>query len=267
MSADYAGAGEKENAEPNSSRRSIQQTVIPDNPFDIFNGGAPTRTVVRSREAAPKSDRKDDDFISILKRSDGGGSAEKAAGRNGIFRELRILSKHEMSIAPRKYYRFPHGGSVKNDESEVFADLYRDITTALTSAYLNYRRFGEKFKVLFEGELISFEDAVHASAELERVFRQNDVAYKRLGDALAVESEDAALVCDLIINSDVAPGAQMPFILSAHEFENATVYHTRVEKGPIVSVGTKKEHLYFVHGPLDSSDYPFEPGVEVSYVS
>lgn len=245
----------------------VQQVIISENPFDMLGSDSHVRTVVtRSQPVHAETHRDDDAFISILRRDREEQPKRKAKRSSGIFKQLRVLSKHELAIPPRKYYRFPYVTGIKNDESVLFVEIYKEVTIALSSVYSHYRNYREEFKVIYDDELICFGSELRATPGLERVLRQNGVEYTRGADSLLIAPEEAAVIYDLLINSGARKGATIPFILSAYEFEHAIVYHTRVDRGPVVSVGAKKEFLYTICGPLDASDFILEEDVDIAYV-
>lgn len=242
------------------------QMVISSNPFDVLNNNIHVQSVVEHVNTQPKHKEQDDEiFLSVLKKARAGLSLSKSARKVGIFRKIRIFSKNEIHIPIKKYYKFPFDQNFKNDGTSIFDQISKEIVISLASVYSNYRKFNESFKVVYNGEIIYFEDRVRVSSGLERLLKQNDIQYIGQSDALVVDDSDVALVYDMLMNVEIGRGYCLPFIFSEYEFDNAIVYHTRIEKGPIVSIGAKIEYLFFVHGPLFSLDYCLENATEIEY--
>lgn len=248
---------------------------ITHNPLDILAGRiyAPDDTA-DSREkppASPVSSAVDDTLLmsALLKQSESppaGGDARGVPHRSGIFRRLVLFSSAEMAVPVRKYFKFPFESGIRNDGSRLFSQLHGLFVQSMYSVFSNYRKFREPFKVLMAGEIILFDKLIRVPKALRRTLVQNDISFDDDGECLVVPEGDAPLVYDVLLNTEITKGSVLPFIFSEYEFDNAIVYHTRVERGAIVRVGADREYMYTVHGQLYSDDYLVEGVTSIKYV-
>lgn len=243
-----------------------RQMLLSDNPFDVLSNKVHVECAVEqvAKSAAP-AEQDDNAFLEFLSRGNSEASFLQQQRKIGIYRRLQFFSKSLISIVPKRYYRYPFDWMIKNDGSDVYKQFYAASITATSSVYSNYRRFKEEFRMIYNGELIHFGKTIRTTPGLERVLRQNDIHYEEK-DGFLVVGNDIALVYDMIVNEGVPHGNCLPFILAEYEFENAIVYHTRVERGPVVNTQSGIEYVYYVHGPLFSGDFDMDGSAEVVYI-
>lgn len=169
---------------------------------------------------------------------------------HGVMERLTIVSDRELTIEPKKYYKFPFGMGTADDGTALFSTLKDHLVIALSSAYANYRKFGEEFKVVHCDEVFTFSETVWCTAGAAQVLKVNEVAHRTEGSRVVVEG-DAVVVYDMLMNSE----GELPFVLSRFEFEGGMMFRTRTEQGPQVRRSGAVEYVYTVVGPLDSADF------------
>lgn len=247
---------------------SIDSTVkMSNNPFDILKDAPYKKQEHREMVKVSESPTATDDFIlSCLKKPKTQQAEYKIIRKTGIFKKITILSKNEIILPSKKYFKFPFDMNIVNDESAIFSLIKEEFVNALASAYSNYRKFGESFKVLLNDDLVIFSDELRCSSSLSRLLSSNGIQFETDGDMVRIERDDIGLVYDVIINIDIPKGKCIPFILSEFEFENGIVFRTKVKKGPIVRSSNMIEYSYTLFGPLYSSDYHFDDDVFLDYI-
>lgn len=240
---------------------------LSDNPFDVFNGSLVQKKVpveVLAKAAGPKAS--DSFLLSGLKGSSQVQRPDsRPERRSGIFSQITVISKSNLSIGSKKYYKFPFDISMVNDESSLFNTIKERLMFALSSAYSNFRRFGESFKVVLNDEIFSFSTATTCSLSSEKLLKTNGIRYAVENGGIKIDQADSGLMHDVIMNLEVPRGKHLPFILSPFEFEGGIMFRTKVQKGPVVRSGGTTEYLYTVSGPLDTSDFTFDDCVGVEY--
>lgn len=244
------------------------QLTITNNPFDVLNNMVYTqRAIEQTLSQTQKSLKEDNYFMSSLIKVQGQASTSQPKIKTlGIFKKMQVFCKNEISFSIKKYFKFPFDYNIKNDDSDLYHKIHRELLQALSFVYSNYRRFNESFKVKVSDGLICFDKIVKATKYFEKIFRQNDIVYNKTEEYLIVCPEDITLVYDVIMNIEIVKGASLPFIVSEYEFDTAIIYHTSVEIGPVVRMGTQREYSYYIHGPLYSGDYALDDTVEVKYI-
>ncbi|KAI5168419.1 hypothetical protein PAEPH01_0111 [Pancytospora epiphaga] len=257
-------AGENTTTAPSTNtveRTPARQVILSENPFDVLSDKAHIRHFERAILTSIEEKEDDGDaFMEFLTRGNVEVNFLKQQQKIGIYKKLEIFSKVPIPIPPKRYYRYPFDWSVKNDGSDMYKQFYGASIIAISSVYSNYRRFNEEFRMIYSGELIHFGKVIRTTSGLERILRQNDIKYK-VEEGYLVVGEDIALIYDMIMNEGILEGHNLPFILSEYEFENAIVYHTRVERGPVVNTQDGIEYMYRVHGPLFSGDFNMGDGI------
>ena len=245
-----------------------QRKKIKENPFDVLAGRVYEEAAPAVSSSAPARILQDDSLF-LAKLQNGRASRpgpQARPRRDGVYRRIQVFSSQQIQLPTRKYYKFPFCGDFKNDGSMVFAQVHEGFMKALTSAYANYRRFREHFIVLVGQEWIEFGEGVAASRGLAGMLSQNGINGADDNEVLEIRPEDVALVYDTVLNIPVPLGSALPFIFSRHEFDHATVYHTRVERGPIVRTGASFEYSATLHGPAHSADYPMDGASWAQYI-
>lgn len=247
---------------------SIDSTIkMSNNPFDILKNTPYKKSDQKEPDRVLESPKATDDFIlSCLKRPKSQQDEYKIIRKTGIFKKIMILSKSEISIPSKKYFKFPFDISIVNDESPIFNSIRDEFVNALASAYSNYRKFGESFKVLLNDDLIIFSNELRCSLSFSKLFLSNGIIFETEKDMIVVDRDDIGLVYDIIINIDIPKGKCMPFIMSEFEFENGIIFRTKIKKGPIVRSSSMIEYSYTLFGPLYSPDYYFDDDVFLEYV-
>src|SRR5699024_6883614 len=118
---------------------------------------------------------------------------------------------------------------------------------------------------------IFFDREIHCTYGLLRTLDRNEIRFEEctLGNEthFLVPASEMALLYDIAMNVEVLPGMPLPFILANHEFENAIVYSTRVERSPIVRINGKEEYHYVIKGPLYSEDYHIDGIINIKYIN
>lgn len=212
----------------------------------------------------------DEVFLSLLKQPRAL-TARDSPRPVGIVKELRVFSDSEIAIRPKRYYKFPFDDKTVNDQSQTFHKLSEYYTQALLSAYHNYRRFKERLILKLPEGLVFFDTEISCSYSLLKTLEHNDIHFTEspIGNEMniSIPASDVALIYDLAMNVEILPGMALPFILSDHEFENAIVYSTKVEKMPVVRVNGREEHIYTVKGPLYSEDYILTDARSIKYIN
>ncbi|KAI5150224.1 hypothetical protein ENBRE01_1367 [Enteropsectra breve] len=246
----------KGNTSINSSRVITQSMRMTENPFDLFSGNVYKELKKKVPDGAAQKDvEMDTAILGNLKKSKKHKSQPLVEKRIGIFRKLQFFTDKEISIPIKKYYKFPSFLNLKNDDSEIFKLIIGEYITAISTVYSNYRKFKEGFIVKYEEGLVLFGDSVLVSLDQEKMLKNNDIQYERSEGWLKICRDDVALLYDVIVNVDLNKGAYLPFILSEYEFDNAIVYHTKVEQGIVIKTGSLKEYAYTLVGPLYACDF------------
>lgn len=239
---------------------------LSENPFDVFNGSLIKIEETAERPKITKTETTDEFILSGLKRSRSQSKELKNTRRAGIFNKIVAISKAELSIGTKKYYKFPFDISVANDESSIFSAIKGEFVTAFSSAYSNYRKFGESFKVSINEEVFSFSNTISCPISCSRLLKTNDIKYTVDNEVITIEQNDVGLVFDTIMNLDIPKGRPIPFILSSFEFENGIVFRTKVQKGPVIRSREGVEYSYTLIGPFDTSDFSFDDTVIIEYL-
>lgn len=264
--------------------RSTNKTYIPENPFDIIDGPfipaietpeshSPSGLSSNILNECPNTPEKpsehsatEDLFMKLLQNPKAVPSLSDHV--SGIFKGLKILSDSELSLAPKRYYRFPFSESTVNDQSQTYKTISEYFVQALHSVYSNYRTYKKNFIIKINDELIFFDEQVTCSKGLKTHLCSNDISFSenlQSPSVYFIADRDVPLLYDFVMNVKVLPGMSLPFILSENEFENALIYSTRVKKGPVVRVGSQNEHLYIIKGPLYSLDYKIDKTQNIKY--
>jgi len=241
---------------------------LSENPFDIFSGSlvqkkipveakAPTVTVETKTSVTF--------LLSGLRSSQSQPQSSQAERKTGVFNQITVISKSNLSISSKKYYKFPFDTSLVNDESLLFSVIKEGLVFALSSAYSNFRRFGESFKVIVDDEVFSFSTSTTCPPSSEKLLKANDIGYLVEDGVIKVDQADSGLLHDILMNLEVPKGRRLPFILSQFEFEGGIMFRTKVRKGPMVRSGGTIEYLYTVNGPFDLNDFTFDDCVIVEY--
>ncbi len=250
----------------------VNELLITENPLNILDDIYYKPNEVK--KVAPKVSnygREDDYYISMLFKHNDRKHEEKRKEEKNIFKKIQILSKKELKLVSRKYFKFPFAYDIENDDSRLYHRLRGELIQSLSFVYSNYKRFREPFMVKIGEDIVFFNKIVTASKSLANFFQRNEIAFKLNGDEIEVADTDISIVYDTIVNMEIGKGEYLPFILSEYEFENSISYHTKIEEGPIVRVGTQKEHSYFIYGPLYSLDYSMDYSkdgkIDIKYIS
>ncbi|ELA41868.1 uncharacterized protein VICG_01052 [Vittaforma corneae ATCC 50505] len=240
---------------------------ISENPFDIFNGSLiKIEKPIEEPTKIARQKTTDEFILSGLKRMRSQSNEFKNIRMTGIFNKVTVVSKTELSIDSKKYYKFPFDISVINDESAIFGTIKEEFVIAFSSAYSNYRKFGESFKILINEEVFNFSSTVSCPASCSKLLKSNDIKYTVENGIAKIDQDDTGLVYDVIMNLDIPKGKRAPFILSKFEFENGIVFRTKIQKGPVIRNKECIEYSYILVGPLDTSDFSFDDSVILEYL-
>lgn len=241
-------------------------TKISENPFDFLENKAfSIIETPKTPEIIKKSITTDDQLLSIIKRPKRKETKVKKELREGIFNSIEILSKREINLPNKKYFKFPFELSLINDDSPLSEKLKSTFTKAFTCAYSNYRRFGESFAVVLFNDIFVFSKQLKCTLGTSRLLKLNEIKFEEQQDHIIVSECDKALVSDIIMNTDIPKGKPLPFILSEFEFDNGIVYRTKFSRKAVVKVGQEIEYSYILSGPLYSSDFKLEEDYSINY--
>jgi hypothetical protein len=236
---------------------SIDESIkISENPFDMLNnkGFRPVSEAKRVRKQLETAKKTDDELLAGLIKVKSEVEKKEVEIKAGIFSKLKIITKSELTLSPKKYYKFPFDISVMNDDSDIFQMMKDEFLTALGSCYSNYRKFLESFKVVLNEATFEFsEKGVRCPEGSSRLLRANDIAFKNEGGYLIIDPKEVCLVYDVLMNNEIPKGKCLPFIISEFEFENGIMFRTRIKKGPTVRNGEKTEFSYVLTGPIDTA--------------
>lgn len=248
--------------------RGFDQTIrVSDNPFDVLENNQFKAVQIPTAEKQDHTSKASDDlFLSVLKKPKKAILKSGLLRKEGIFQRLTIYSRSDLALQTKKYYKFPFETQLLNDGSFIFSSVKNAFVSALSSAYSNYRRFGESFKVLTNEGLFIFEKDVICSRSLMKMINGLDIDFSEIDDRIVINPNDKGLVYDAIMNLEVPKGKPLPFILSEFEFEDGIVYRTKLNKGPVVRNGNIIEYTYYVVGPLYSPDFKVDDDVQIDYV-
>jgi len=245
---------------------------LSENPFDILNGLPFKQSSSRKLESkTEKSKATDDIFLSLLKKNKSSPEEAKAVRKEGIFKKLKIITKRESNFEVKKYYKFPFEIGQINDGSEIFEKIRNGYVCALSSAYANYRKFGESFRVLVNKEIFIFGKTIRCSKTLLKTLKDSEISIDlEHNDYITIDQEDKGLIFDMLVNTEVPRGKCIPFVISEFEFENGIVYRTKIIKGPTVRCFRKGvnaiEYSYCLEGPLISSDFRIDEEAQIEYI-
>lgn len=232
---------------------------ISENPFDFLEDRA--FTVIETpntQEITKKSATTDEQLLSLIKKPKYKKLEVKKDLKEGIFDKIEILSKQEISLPCKKYYKFPFEISQITDDSELSTKLKNTFISAFSSAYSNYRRFGESFAVVLLNDIFIFSKQLKCTNGTIRLLKMNDIKFTEHHDHVIVSDSDKALVSDIIMNFEIPKGKPLPFILSEFEFDNGIVYRTKFIKKAVIKVLGGFEYSYVLTGPLYSGDFKLE---------
>jgi hypothetical protein len=239
---------------------------LSDNPFDVFTNKIIKKSEnIKSVEKSYKSNITEEKLLSRLNKPKKVLNFEKLKIKEGVFQKIKILSKNEIFLPVKKYYKFPFEMSLLNDESELFFKLKNTFTSAMACAYSNFRKFGESFVVIFLNDIFVFSKELKCTNGCLKLLKSNDISFIEKSDCILINDEDKALVYDIIMNTEIQKGKPLPFILSEFEFDNGIVYRTKLIKGPVVKIDKKIEYSYVLNGPFYSSDFNFDQDFEIDY--
>ncbi|KAM0679934.1 hypothetical protein GINT2_001875 [Glugoides intestinalis] len=236
---------------------SIDESIkISEDPFDMLNNKVfrPVSETKRVQKQVEIAKTTDDELLAGLIKVKSQFEKKAVEIKAGIFSKLKIISKSELALSPRKYYKFPFDISVVNDDSEIFQMMRDEFLTALGSCYSNYRKFLESFKVIFNEATFEFtQKGVRCPEGCSRLLRANEIDFKNEGEYLRIEAKEVCLIYDVLMNSEIPKGKCLPFIISEFEFENGIMFRTRIKKGPTVRNGERIEFSYVLTGPIDTT--------------
>lgn len=251
----------------NQKTNGFDQSIrVSDNPFDVLDNNSFKTIQIKVEEKQHHTSKVPDDLLlSVIKKHKEVKQAPVALRKEGIFQKLTIYSKSALVLQNKRYYKFPFEIQTLNDGSIVFESIRNAFVSALSSAYSNYRRFGESFKVLTKEGLFIFEKDLTCSKSLSKTLHGLDVEFSTVDDYVIVNSNDKGLVYDMIMNLEIPRGRALPFILSEFEFEDGIAYRTKLKKGPMVRNGSTIEHTHYMFGPLYSSDFKFDDNAWIDY--
>lgn len=240
---------------------------LSENPFDIFNGKLVQRKVsVETKVEITKPATTDNFLLSGLKSTAfPQKKSYKSERKTGIFNQITVTSRANLTIGTKKYYKFPFETILINDESQLYETMSKCLTVALSSAYSNFRRFGEQFKVLVGTDVFTFSGDTTCSLSSEKILKNNGIKYTVNTDNVKIDPDDVGLVCDILMNLEIPKGKPLPFVMSPFEFEGGIMFRTKIMKGPMVRSGEHIEYMYTVVGPLDSQDFLFDDSVNIGY--
>lgn len=257
-----------ENPSNNLKVRSFNNTMkLSENPLDVFNDSS--IKIKKKEEMAPitaKSRTTDDLILSSLKRTKLQCPVSRQNRKSGVFNKIKIVSKEELAIPSRKYYKFPFDMAIVNDESALFYTIKEKLVTAFSSAYSNYKKFREPFHILLSEGIFHFSNTTTCSLECERLLKLNDIQYSVDRDLIQIHESDVSLVYDVIMNVEIPKGRKIPFILSEFEFDNGMVFRTKLVKGPVVRTCGQTAYAYDLIGPLNSTDFHFQDNDILEYL-
>lgn len=239
---------------------------MPDNPFDMRDSNIKSHVYINTPASQSITSVMDDEiFVSFLKKEKLVEPKVKINIKPDICNKIKIIAPQELKFETKRYYKFPFNSNVKNDGSDTFKMIYNAYLTALSAVYSNFKRFKEPFKIFINNEIIFFGPSIKAGIGLDYLFKHGDINFIADNEILVVDEGDVSMVYDMLLNLDVPKGKCIPLILSEFEFENAMVYHTRMERGPIVRTGEKTEYLYTIFGPLYTQEFIEDKSIEVIY--
>lgn len=257
----------RDNLVAESNIKSLNSSIkISDNPFDMLTSNKyKINDTSKPLEANKMSSTTDDEILACIKKQKRPVESKKIDRRYGIFKQIKILSKKEIIVPTKKYFKFPFEINVYNDGSSMFELFRNEFSSALSSVYANYRRFSEPFRVFLQGEVIDFSKNLKCTKGLSRMLTLNDVSFRTEADFLIVEDRDIGIVYDIVLNYDIPVGKPIPFILSEYEFENGIVFRSKFKREAIVKHREQTEFSYVLSGPFFSEDIFIDEDVHIYY--
>jgi len=240
-------------------------TALSSNPFDLLEGKMYVTSTSKKedRESGRKLQETDDsELVSFLKKPKAE-TKRKEKSKPQIVNKLKLRHHNEIQIKTKKYFKFPFSYRIKNDGSDLCTAIAKELSFALSSAYTNYKKFNEPFRLRMGAEMIEFHDDIRCTSGLRDVLVSDGIVFRERDECLIVEKHEMAIIYDVVTNADNFRPKFFPFVFSEFEFDGAIVYHTSVEEKPVINTERGKEYSYVVNGPLHTEDFLFDSDVEL----